>query len=155
MTFKKEEFKNLLQQVKEITDSSKGKEEKLNQICQLLKDNVPYYNWVGFYLADESKKELFLGPFVGEPTEHTRIKFGQGICGQAAEHKEIFVIQDVTKETNYLSCSPKVKAEIVIPIFKDKGIVGELDIDSHKFSPFTEEDRKFLKTVCESLSKIF
>jgi len=67
---------------------------KLKAICKLLKDNVSYYDWVGFYFVDKKKqKELLLGPFVGEPTEHIRIPFGRGICGQAAELRKAFVVR--------------------------------------------------------------
>lgn len=121
----------------------------------MLIENVPHYDWVGFYLVDKAKKELVLGPFVGEPTEHIRIPFGRGICGQAAERRTTFVVQDVSKEGNYLACSPKVKSEIVIPLFKGGEIIGELDIDSHTLSPFTEEDRVFLEDVCKVVSELF
>ena len=57
-------------------------------------------------------------------------------------------------ESNYLSCSPKVKAEIVVPIFKDGKLVGEIDINSHKREPFTTEDKKFLEEVAKMVSKI-
>lgn len=117
-----------------------------------MRNHVSYYDWVGFYFVEDGK--LKLGPFVGEPTEHVEIPFGVGICGQAAEREKTFVVQDVSKETNYLSCSPKTKAEIVVPIFKDGRIIGELDIDSHSFSPFSEEDRRFLEKVCELVSKV-
>ncbi|MEO0124460.1 MAG: GAF domain-containing protein, partial [candidate division WOR-3 bacterium] len=107
---KKEIFDLLLQKITDIVEGNADSKEKLFKICELLKENVPYYNWVGFYIADNAKKELYLGPFVGEPTEHTKIPFGRGICGQAAARKETFVVQDVSKETNYLSCSVKVKS---------------------------------------------
>lgn len=145
----------LLDAVREIVEEPTDTNEKLLAICKLLKNNVPHYNWVGFYLVDPSIKELALGPFVGEPTEHTRIPFGKGICGQAADRKATYIVQDVSKETNYLSCSPKVRSEIVVPIFKNGEIVGELDIDSHTISPFTEEDKKFLEDVCEIVSMLF
>jgi GAF domain-containing protein len=57
-------------------------------------------------------------------------------------------------ETNYLSCSPFVKSEIVLPIFRNGEIVGELDIDSHKTGNFDDEDRAFLAELCERLSSI-
>ncbi|MGB9621131.1 MAG: GAF domain-containing protein [Brevinematia bacterium] len=68
--------------------------------------------------------------------------------------KATIIVQDVSKETNYLSCNPKVKSEIVIPIFKNGEIIGELDIDSHSLSPFTEEDRSFLENICKIVSEI-
>ena len=152
-----QKFKTLLERIKEIVKSKRDKEEKLKEICVLLESEIPHYNWVGFYLVDpEKKNELVLGPFVGEPTEHVRIPFGAGICGQAAERKLTFIVQDVSKETNYLSCSPEVKSEIVIPIFnKNREIVGELDIDSHHLEPFKEEDREFLENVCKIVSELF
>ena len=152
-----QKFKTLLERIKEIVKSKRDKEEKLKEICVLLESEIPHYNWVGFYLVDpEKKNELVLGPFVGEPTEHVRIPFGAGICGQAAERKLTFIVQDVSKETNYLSCSPEVKSEIVIPIFnKNREIAGELDIDSHHLEPFKEEDREFLENVCKIVSELF
>jgi len=96
----------------------------LQSICDLLKEKISHYHWVGFYLVDPQKSdELVLGPYAGEPTDHTCIRFGQGICGQAAQTKKTFVVADVSKETNYLSCSVKVKSEIVVPIMKDGTIV--------------------------------
>jgi GAF domain-containing protein len=86
---------------------------------------------------------------VGAPTDHTRIPFGQGICGQAAERKETFVVQDVSMEDNYLSCSVDVRSEIVLPIMDGGEVLGELDIDSHAVSPFTEQDGQLLTGICE------
>ena len=126
----------------------------LQNICDILKQRVEHYDWVGFYLVDKKTyRELILGPFSGEDTDHRRIKFGEGICGQAADKKEVFLIQDVSKESNYLSCSPVVKSEIVVPVFYDNEIIGEIDIDSHKISPFSEEDTLFLEALANRLSK--
>lgn len=155
MRDKAERFHSLLGEAQMILDSLLGKTEKLQAICQLLSDAVPYYDWVGFYLVDVPKSELVLGPFVGEPTEHVRIAFGQGICGQAADSRETFTVQDVSKESNYLSCSPNVRSEIVVPIFKDGEIVGELDIDSHQLSPFEPQDVELLEGICEMVSRLF
>ncbi|MEO0095090.1 MAG: GAF domain-containing protein [candidate division WOR-3 bacterium] len=152
---KKEIFDLLLQKITDIVEGNADSKEKLLKICELLKENVPYYNWVGFYIADNAKKELYLGPFVGEPTEHTKIPFGRGICGQAAERKETFVVQDVSKETNYLSCSVRVKSEIVVPVFKGDKVVAEIDIDSHRISPFTKEDQEFLEQVADTIKILF
>jgi L-methionine (R)-S-oxide reductase len=64
-------------------------------------------------------------------------------------------VQDVSVEKNYLSCSPKVKAEIVAPIFKEGRVVGELDINFHELALFNEEDEKFLNNDYASLSVFF
>ncbi len=147
-------FEEIFEQIKKIIEGEFERDKKLLEICRVLKERVKHYDWVGFYLVDEEKEnELFLGPYAGEPTEHVRIPFGKGICGQAAERKETFVVQDVSKETNYLSCSPEVKSEIVVPIMKEGKILGELDIDSHSLAPFTDGDREFLENICRLISE--
>ena len=155
MKEKKGIFNSLLERIEIICNSQIEKLVKIYKICELLKKKVSYYDWVGLYLVDKSKKdELILSQFFGEPTKYVRIPFGQGICGQVAEKKETCIIQDVTKETNYLSCSVKVKSEIVVPIFKNGIVIGEIDIDSHSISPFTQEDNKFLKNVSDLVAKL-
>jgi len=154
MPIKKEKFDRSLYQIKDLIARKDNSAELLNSICTILKENIDYYDWVGFYLVDEdNKNELVLGPFVGDITEHVRIPFGKGICGQAAATKETFLVPDVTKETNYLSCSPIVKSEIVVPILKQGEVLGELDIDSHSTNPFTDDDRLFLENICSLIAE--
>jgi len=147
---------NLLPDIKNIIAGPKEREAKLQQVCDLLQQSVPGYDWVGFYLVDpDKKKELILGPYAGEPTEHTRIKFGQGICGQAAEKEKTIIVNDVASESNYLSCNINVKSEIVLPIFKNNTIIGEFDLDSDTPNRFDDRDKKFLSEVIETIIRIF
>ena len=150
-------FDGLLKQIERIISTHRDDEpdEILERICAVLKDEVSHYDWVGFYLVDpDAERELVLGPYVGAPTEHTRIPFGKGICRQAAATESTFIVQDVTQETNYLSCSPDVRSEIVVPILKEDVIVGELDIDSHALAPFTDQDQAFLDAVCAQVAPL-
>lgn len=128
--------------------------EKLYNICNLLENKLSYYNWVGFYFRNGQKEELILGPYVGEPTDHTVIPFGKGICGQVAVSNKNFVVPDVSAQDNYIACSITVKSEIVVPLFKDGKNIGQIDIDSNTADPFSSEDEQFLEFVCESISKI-
>jgi GAF domain-containing protein len=137
-----------------IISQSKKTESKLQEICDLLKQEVLYYDWVGFYFKNGNKDELKLAQFAGEPTEHTIIPFGKGICGQVAVSNENFIVQDVSEQDNYISCGWKVKSEIVIPIFKNKENIGQIDIDSHSKNPFTDLDTELLEFVCEQVAKI-
>ena len=78
-----------------ISNDSKSVDTRLGEICELLKSNVPHYDWVGFYFKNGDKQELKLGPYTGAPTDHTIIPFGKGICGQVAVSNENFVVPDV------------------------------------------------------------
>jgi L-methionine (R)-S-oxide reductase len=149
-------FQPLLDGVRALVRGPYERDEKLQAICTFLAELVPHYHWVGFYLVGRpEKKELLLGPFLGDPTEHVRIPFGRGICGQAAERRETLMVQDISRESNYVACSPSVKAEIVVPILRNGALLGLLDIDSQFQSPFSVEDQAFLEQVCELLTVLF
>ena len=129
-------------------------EDVLRVICRYLKQEIDYYDWVGFYFKNGNKKELKLAQFAGEPTEHVIIPFGKGICGQVAVSNQNFVVQDVSEQQNYISCGIKVKSEIVIPIFVNGENIGQIDIDSHTMNPFTEKDTELLEFVCQEVAKL-
>ena len=146
--------KNLQLEIDNILNTASTKEAKLQGICDYLKAEIAYYDWVGFYFKNGDKKELKLAEFAGEPTEHTIIPFGKGICGQVAVSNENFVVPDVSAQDNYIACSITVKAEIVIPIFVNGKNIGQIDIDSNTPDPFTEDDERFLEFVCNQVSSI-
>lgn len=117
-------------------------DDLLFRICELLKQEIYHYDWVGFYILNQANNELILGSFVGKPTPHTHIAVGKGICGQVAESGQTMVVQDVTQVDNYISCGLDVQSEIVVPVLKNGKFVAELDIDSHSPAPFTPEDNE-------------
>ncbi len=146
----------LISATEDILKRKVTRDEKLFAICELLADEINTFNWVGFYLPDpEGKKELVLGPFVGPSTDHTRIPYGRGICGQVALNHETFVSQDVHSEENYLACSTDVQSEIVVPIMKGDEFVGQLDIDSNTKNSITQEQRELLEDICDLLEDEF
>ncbi|SDX40297.1 GAF domain-containing protein [Lutibacter oricola] len=140
--------------IQSIINSNKPNSSKLQSICNYLKEQIDYYDWVGFYFKNGDKNELKLAEYAGEETEHTIIPFGKGICGQVAVSNKNFVVPDVSAQDNYISCGWKVKSEIVIPIFINNKNIGQIDIDSHTVNPFTKKDEELLEFVCKNVSKI-
>jgi GAF domain-containing protein len=147
-------FDTLRPKVLAIINSEADTTERLQRICDVLRENIGHYDWVGFYFKNGDKPELKLGPYAGEPTDHTIIPFGKGICGQVAESNQNFVVPDVKAQDNYIACSFTVKAEIVVPLFVNGENVGQIDIDSNTADPFTEADERFLEFVNAEVAKI-
>lgn len=147
-------MQELRSKITAVLQSDQSTDNKLQGVCKLLQSQFEHYDWVGFYFADHDKRLLHLGPFAGDPTDHTTIPFGKGICGQVAESNSNFVVPDVEAQDNYIACSINVKSEIVVPLFKDGVNIGQIDIDSHMIDPFTEEDEKLLEWVNEQVAEI-
>ena len=95
-------------------------DKSLLKICKLLKTNIIHFDWVGFYFTNRKKTHLELKSFSGAPTEHKKIPFGKGVCGQVAMSNKKLIVPDVKLQENYISCNINVKSEIVIPILVDQ-----------------------------------
>ncbi|QWX83135.1 GAF domain-containing protein [Cellulophaga sp. HaHaR_3_176] len=148
-------LETLKKQITAITENTAvSTDSRLQDICDLLKENIDYYDWVGFYFKNGDKPELKLGPYAGAETDHTIIPFGKGICGQVAVSNKNFVVADVAAQDNYIACSITVKAEIVVPLFINGENIGQIDIDSNTPNPFTEQDERFLEFVNAEVAKI-
>ena len=119
----------------------------MDALTRLLQEKMLKYNWVGFYMLEPGAQPpmLALGKFQGAMTPHTRIALNQGICGAAASSGKTIVVDDVRNDPRYLACSIETRSEIVVPIFVRGQVAGELDIDSHFLSAFTQDDRELVE----------
>lgn len=121
----------------------------------MLHDRFGHYDWVGIYWVDPSGKELVLGPWSGpDATEHTRIPIGTGICGAAAASGKTEIVDDVNLDPRYLACFATTRSEIVVPIFHDGKVVGEIDIDGSDPAAFGPPDAHFLEEVAALLAPL-
>ncbi len=147
----RERAKELLSKVEaEIQGKSQG--EVREAVTKLLRSSVPTYTWVGIYLlkGDKLVLDAWSGP---SPTEHTEIPVGKGICGFAAKAGRTEIVSDVSKDPRYLQCFSSTKSEIVVPIIADKGVVGEIDIDSDQIDAFSLVDKEFLEAVARKIAR--
>tara|TARA_B110000858_G_C17481497_1_gene327381 strand:+ start:91 stop:546 length:456 start_codon:yes stop_codon:yes gene_type:complete len=148
-------YKNIQDKIKEIiSHDNLTINNRLSAVCEILQNSIDYYDWVGFYFANHKEKTLHLKAFAGEPTNHTVIPFGKGICGQVAISNKNFMVDDVKAQDNYIACSIDVKAEIVIPLFKDGINIGQIDVDSNSVNPFSKKDERFLEWINEQVATI-
>ena len=145
-------YKSLLSNIKKIINDL-DLNSSLESICNYLKKNIDGYDWVGFYFHDKLNKELELKAFSGLPTEHTKIPFGKGVCGQTAKSNKHIIVSDVSKEVNYISCNINVKSEIVVPLFLNNINIGQIDIDSNYPNRFLKVDLEFLTNINELISE--
>lgn len=117
----------------------------------LIFETLPDVNWVGFYRNVGG--ELVLGPFQGRPA-CIRIKFGEGVCGVAAQSREVQRVEDVNAFPGHIACDSASASEIVVPLIRDGEVRGVLDIDSPHTGRFTEEDEAGCVRLGEILSRV-
>jgi L-methionine (R)-S-oxide reductase len=119
-----------------------------------LKVRFDRFSWVGIYRMQGDALVLDDAEYLGPAPEHRHIRLTEGVCGAAARERETQVVPDVCNDDRYLSCSPTVKSEIVVPIFSDGEVIAVLDIDSDQPDAFSDDDRRFLEGLAGKASRL-
>ena len=116
--------------------------------ASLIFHSLPDLNWAGFYF--EKDGELVLGPFQGKPA-CVRIRIGEGVCGAGAAKCETVIVPNVHEFPGHIACDSASNSEIVVPLLKEKRLVGVLDLDSPLPSRFDQEDASGLEGLVRIL----
>ena len=136
----------LLQEFRSYAQSASSAQALMEHIAMHLHEKMTRYNWTGFYLVDPADANyLIVGPYSGSFAPNARIPLDRGLCGAAASTGRVVVVQDVSKDARYLAGSNMVKSEIVVPIFANKKLAGELDIESYFADTFTKAEQEFVE----------
>lgn len=147
------EHGDALNAIRAAVAEAPGRQAAAQRAVELLHDRFGHYDWIGIYWVDGN--ELRLGPWVGpQATDHTRIPIGTGICGAAAASGRTEIVPDVEADPRYLSCFASTRSEIVVPIFADGEVTGEIDIDADEIGAFTDADARFLEEVAALLAPL-
>lgn len=142
---KQEQYESLLPQIKGLLEGEPDLIANLANVAGALKEQFNWF-WVGFYLVKHD--ELVLGPFQG-PVACTRIKKGRGVCGTSWQQEKTLIVDDVEKFPGHIACSSLSKSEIVVPLIKDKIVVGVLDVDSDSLNSFDDTDKNYLEKIVQ------
>lgn len=142
------EYREILAQAKGLMSGESDLIANMANLSALLFLHLKDINWAGFYLYKDD--QLVLGPFQGKPA-CIRIPIGRGVCGTAAETREVQVIKDVHQFAGHIACDAASNSEIVVPIVVEGELIGVLDIDSPEFSRFDVQDKAGLVALVEAL----
>ena len=143
-------YRDLAQALEALVGDEPDAVANMANAAALIWESLPDVNWVGFYrnVGDE----LVVGPFQGRPA-CIRIPFGDGVCGVAAQTRQVQRVEDVNAFPGHIACDAASKSEIVVPIIRDGQLVAVLDIDSPKTARFTEEDEAGCVKLAEILAR--
>ncbi len=140
----------LLKELQDFAPAASSSQVLMERLTKRLHEKMTRYNWVGFYLVDPADANyLIVGPFTGSFTPNARFPLNVGLCGAAATSGKVVVVHDVTADPRYLAGSSLVKSEIVVPIFANKKLAAELDIESYFADAFTKPDQEFVESCAK------
>ena len=143
-------YRDLASAVEGLISGETDAVANMANVSALIFETLPDVNWVGFYRNVGG--ELVLGPFQGRPA-CIRIKFGDGVCGVAAQTRQVQRVEDVNAFPGHIACDSASASEIVVPLIRDGELIGVLDIDSPNKGRFTEEDEAGCARLGEILQR--
>lgn len=145
---KKELYALLAKQMSSLCDMTPLPLPALSNCSSLIWEALDQINWAGFYLLRGDM--LVLGPFQGK-VACTLIPVGRGVCGTAAQTREVQLVPDVHLFPGHIACDSASNSEIVIPMIKDGLLLGVLDIDSPVKNRFDTDDAAGLSALVNAL----
>lgn len=139
----------LIDNIRIAMSDKETENEILKAAVRLIDAYSSGFNWTGVYMMRDGFLEI--GPYVGPKTPHTKIELNSGICGAAATEKKSIIVDDVSVDSRFLTCSPATRSEIVVPLMDGDLCLGEIDIDSNQNSFFSNDDRLMLEEIAAML----
>ena len=144
-------YRDLASAVEGLVHGESDAIANMANVAAVIWETLPDINWAGFYRNVGG--ELLLGPFQGRPA-CIRIKFGEGVCGVAAQTRQVQRVEDVHAFPGHIACDSASNSEIVVPLIRDGELLGVLDIDSPNTGRFDEEDEGGFVRLGEILSRV-
>lgn len=147
-TTKSDAYKKALAELKALLEGESDITVIMSSINCILKTNLSYYYWVGFYISDG--QQLKVGPYQGT-LGCLDIAFGQGVCGRVAANGQTIIVEDVhalAQGSDHIACDPNSQSEIVVPVLNSQGeLIAVFDVDSSAKGSFDEIDQQYLEHI--------
>lgn len=136
-------------EVADVVNTTLDLDTTLRRVAELVRKVIDYEIFA-ILLLNEKAQELrfrFQTGYPREYAERARIKVGQGVTGRAAQLRQAILIEDVTKENDYIEAIPNVRSELAIPLIVKNRLIGVIDIEARAPGYFTDEHRRLLTLI--------
>lgn len=139
----------------DILQSGSSREEQARQIADRIR-SARGYKWVGLYEVDPSEIGLLQCAGRSEPA-FTRFPRDKGLNGRAVTRGETVLVNDTSKDEDYLLTFINTQSEIIVPVWAadGKNILGTIDAEGEVVNAFTAEDARFLEDCAQAIRPLW
>ena len=144
-TEKKSAYEDAIRQLDSLLAGESHVIMKMATINCVLREALPYYFWVGFYLVHDG--ELVVGPYQGT-LGCLHISYDRGVWGATARTGATQIVPDVEKFPGHIACDSNSRSEICVPFYDNAGcLIEAFDVDSTELDSFDAIDESFLSQI--------
>jgi sigma-B regulation protein RsbU (phosphoserine phosphatase) len=144
----------LLIEVADVLNTTLDLDTLLQRVAEVVK-RVIDYEIFSILLLNERSQELRFRFQIGhlpEVAERIRVKVGEGVTGRAAKERRAVLVDDVTKETQYIEAVPRVRSELAVPLITKNKVIGVIDLEAREPSYFKEEHARLLGLIASRIA---
>jgi len=113
------------------------------------------YRIFAIMLVNDRTHELRMRFQIGHTSEaeRLRIRVGRGIVGQAAQTRQVVLVNDVSTAENYINVNPHVRSELAVPLIVKNRVIGVIDIQSEQPNYFQPEHLHLLRLTASRIGQ--
>jgi len=116
--------------------------------------NARDYHWVGLY--DVTATEISAIAWTGAVAPaFPNFPRSRGLNGAAVSAGQPLIVQDVARDTRWLTTFSTSKAEAIFPVTLHGAIVGTIDVESDRVGAFMSADEDFLRGAAVVLQPLW
>ena len=142
-------YERLLNQLADLYQITPDPISRMATAAALLYHKMGHFYWVGFYRLVDG--QLLVGPYQGT-LACQKLKTNTGVCWAGVNQNQPIIVPDVHLFPGHITCDPKSRSEIVIPVQNEQGLVqAVLDGDSDQPAAFDAMDADYLGRLSQMI----
>lgn len=144
----------LLVEVSDVLNTTLELDTLLQRVAEVVK-RVIDYEVFAILLLNERTQELRFRFQIGhrpEIAQKIRIKIGEGVTGRAVKERRAILVNDVTRETEYIKAVSHVRSELAVPLITKNRVIGVIDIEAPQQGYFKEEHARLLTLIASRIA---
>src|SRR5947208_4809562 len=148
------DVESLLVEVSDVLNTTLELDTLLQRVAEVVK-RVIDYEIFSILLLNERTQELRFRFQIGyspDVAEKTRVKVGEGVTGRAAKERRAILVNDVTKESEYIKAVPSARSELAIPLITKNRVIGVMDLEARERGYFKEEHARLLTLIASRIA---
>jgi sigma-B regulation protein RsbU (phosphoserine phosphatase) len=144
----------LLIEVADVLNTTLDLDTLLQRVAEVVK-RVIDYEIFSILLLNERAQELRFRFQIGhlpEVAERIRVKVGEGVTGRAVQERRALLVDDVSKDSDYIEAVPRVRSELAVPLINKNRVIGVMDLEAKERAYFKEEHARLLTLIASRIA---
>jgi phosphoserine phosphatase RsbU/P len=148
------DVESLLVEVSDVLNTTLELDTLLHRVAEVVKRVIDYEVFAILLLNDRTQELRFRFQIGHRPevAAKIRVKIGEGVTGRAVKERRSILVNDVTREAEYIKAVAHVRSELAVPLITKNRVIGVIDIEAPQPGYFKEEHARLLTLIASRIA---